>query len=72
MRNPAITIARSLSDTFAGIRPQDVPQFVISQLAGALAAYYVARWLFSRPSEPQGLETARQCAQGAVNAEIHH
>jgi glycerol uptake facilitator-like aquaporin len=57
--NPAITIARSLSDTFAGIRPQDVPQFVISQFAGALAAYYVARWLFSRPGETQGLETAR-------------
>ncbi len=44
--NPAITIARSLSDTFAGIRPQDVPAFVISELAGALAAYFVARWLF--------------------------
>jgi glycerol uptake facilitator-like aquaporin len=45
--NPAITIARSLSDTFAGIRPQDVPAFVIAQLAGALSAYYAARWLFS-------------------------
>jgi glycerol uptake facilitator-like aquaporin len=45
--NPAITIARSLSDTFAGIRPQDVPAFVIAQLAGAVVAYYAARWLFS-------------------------
>jgi glycerol uptake facilitator-like aquaporin len=45
--NPAITIARSLSDTFAGIRPQDVPAFVIAQLAGALSAYYAASWLFS-------------------------
>jgi len=36
--NPAVTIARSLSDTFAGIRPADVPPFVVAQLAGALAA----------------------------------
>ena len=59
--NPAITIARSLTDTFAGIRPRDVPEFVLAQLAGALAAYYLARWLFLRPSAP-----------GAVDAEIHH
>ncbi len=45
--NPAITIARSFSDTFAGIRPHDVPAFVISQFAGALAALYTARSLFS-------------------------
>lgn len=46
--NPAITIARALSDTFAGIRPQDVPTFVIAQFVGALAAYGTARWLFSQ------------------------
>lgn len=45
--NPAITIARSLSDTFAGIRPQDVPMFVIAQLIGALAALFLARYLFA-------------------------
>jgi glycerol uptake facilitator-like aquaporin len=45
--NPAITIARSLSDTFAGIRPQDAPAFVLSQLVGALLAYFVAPRLFS-------------------------
>ena len=33
--NPAVTIARSLSDTFAGIRPQDVPGFILAQMAGA-------------------------------------
>jgi glycerol uptake facilitator-like aquaporin len=44
--NPAITIARSLSNTFSGIRPADVPAFVIAQLAGALLALLVARWLF--------------------------
>ncbi len=66
--NPAITIARSFSDTFAGIRPQDVPEFVLSQLAGALAAYYVARWLFSPPDETKLVATARQAKKGAVDA----
>ena len=44
--NPAITVARSLSDTFAGIAPADVPMFVASQLAGAALAAPVARLLF--------------------------
>ncbi|HEV2268756.1 MAG TPA: MIP/aquaporin family protein [Steroidobacteraceae bacterium] len=47
--NPAITIARSLSDTFAGIRPRDVLPFVLAQLIGALVATHVAARLFSRP-----------------------
>jgi glycerol uptake facilitator-like aquaporin len=47
--NPAITIARSLSDTFAGIRPPDVPAFIIAQLAGAVAAWALARALFTAP-----------------------
>jgi glycerol uptake facilitator-like aquaporin len=46
--NPAITIARSLSDTFSGIRPIDVPEFIIAQLAGAAAALAVSRMLFMR------------------------
>ena len=52
--NPAISIARSLSDTFAGIRPTDVPGFVIAQLAGALLALLVARWLFRADCRPVG------------------
>ena len=44
--NPAITVARSLTDSFAGIAPADVPLFVIAQLAGAAAAALVARYLF--------------------------
>src|SRR6202789_4144924 len=43
--NPAVTIARSLSDTFAGIRPSDVPLFIVAQLAGASAATLLFRWL---------------------------
>lgn len=44
--NPAITIARSLTDSFVGIRPIDVPAFVIAQMAGAFIALILSRWLF--------------------------
>jgi glycerol uptake facilitator-like aquaporin len=44
--NPAITLARSLSDTFAGIAPSSVPGFVLAQFAGALVAHFAARALF--------------------------
>jgi glycerol uptake facilitator-like aquaporin len=43
--NPAVTIARSFTDTFAGIRPQDAPGFIVAQLVGALAATALFRWL---------------------------
>jgi glycerol uptake facilitator-like aquaporin len=43
--NPAVTIARCLSDTFAGIRPADVPWFVVAQFFGAFAATLLFRWL---------------------------
>jgi glycerol uptake facilitator-like aquaporin len=43
--NPAVTIARSLTDTFSGIRPSDAPWFILAQLAGALAATFLFRWL---------------------------
>jgi glycerol uptake facilitator-like aquaporin len=43
--NPAVTLARSASDTFAGIRPADAPGFISAQLAGALAATALFRWL---------------------------
>ena len=48
--NPAITVARSLSDTFAGIAPRDVPSFIVAQLTGATLAAVTARWLF--PTKP--------------------
>ena len=44
--NPAITVARSLTDTFAGIAPHDVPLFIVAQLLGAGCAALSARWLF--------------------------
>lgn len=45
--NPAVTIARGFSDTFAGIRPDDVTFFVLAQLVGAVCAVFVARWLLA-------------------------
>jgi len=45
--NPAVTLARSMSDTFVGIRPRDTPGFIIAQLAGAAAATILFRWLAS-------------------------
>ena len=57
--NPAITIARSLSDTFPGIRPADVAAFIAAQLVGALLALWVARSLF-------GTATARRDASEEV------
>ena len=49
--NPAVTLARSASDTFAGIRPEDAPGFILAQLAGAAAATLLFRWLV--PSQPK-------------------
>lgn len=43
--NPAVTLARSLSDTFAGIRPVDAPGFILAQLAGGIVATVLFRWL---------------------------
>jgi len=43
--NPAVTLARAASDTFAGIRPNDAPMFVLAQLGGAMAATAMWRWL---------------------------
>ena len=43
--NPAVTLARAASDTFAGIRPADAPGFIVAQLAGAMAATLLFRWL---------------------------
>jgi glycerol uptake facilitator-like aquaporin len=67
--NPAVTLARSFTDTFSGIRPADAPGFILAQLVGALAATLLFRWLV--PSLPgrasavavphaQGKEPARE------------
>jgi glycerol uptake facilitator-like aquaporin len=43
--NPAVSVARSLTDTFSGIRPADVPGFIFAQIAGALVATVLFEWL---------------------------
>jgi glycerol uptake facilitator-like aquaporin len=52
--NPAVTIARSLTDTFAGIRPIDAPGFVVAQLLGGGAGALLFRWLVPIEPEPRG------------------
>jgi glycerol uptake facilitator-like aquaporin len=52
--NPAVTLARAATDTFAGIRPTDAPGFILAQLAGAAAATVLFRWLV--PATPVATE----------------
>jgi len=76
--NPAITIARSLSDTFAGIRPIDVPAFIAAQIVGAMAAMALGQLLFTatksaatvgEPSAlPHTIETPTK--QGSARPEV--
>jgi glycerol uptake facilitator-like aquaporin len=57
--NPAVTLARAASDTFAGIRPMDVPAFVLAQALGAAAATGTFAWLLPArpdPREPVGTD----------------
>jgi glycerol uptake facilitator-like aquaporin len=53
--NPAVTLARAATDTFAGIRPADVPAFVVAQLLGAAAATALFHWLV--PALPETVPT---------------
>jgi glycerol uptake facilitator-like aquaporin len=52
--NPAVTLARALTDTFAGIRPADVPGFIGAQVVGAATATLLFRWLL--PSLPRSAD----------------
>src|SRR5262245_52849926 len=51
--NPAVTIARSLTDTFSGIRPIDVPGFITAQTTGALLATFLWSWLLRKPAKAE-------------------
>ncbi len=62
--NPAVTIARSLTDSFSGIRPDDVPGFVVAQVLGAVAATYALRWLLA--PRVAHIPTRRQTAEDAA------
>jgi glycerol uptake facilitator-like aquaporin len=49
--NPAVTVARTLTDTFSGIRPVDAPAFILAQLAGAAVGLVLSNWLWARRSK---------------------
>ena len=73
--NPAVTLARTASDTFAGIRPADAPGFIVAQLLGATAATLLFRWLVpSLPEDAEAVivphpeEEGRQRREGAVSS----
>ena len=62
--NPAVTIARAFSDTFAGIRLGDVPAYIAAQLVGALCGLLLARWLLAAEPGPAGSTSkAHQAAE---------
>ena len=54
--NPAVAIARSLTDTFSGIRPLDLPGFILMQVIGALCAALVFGWLLGKPGKEDAAE----------------
>ncbi|MEM7443711.1 MAG: MIP/aquaporin family protein [Pseudomonadota bacterium] len=58
--NPAVTLARSLSDSFAGIAAADMPIFIFCQLVGALLAVFVMGWFAAEPAIGRARSTARQ------------
>ena len=68
--NPAVTVARSLSDSFAGIRPSDIPLFIVAQVFGALAATMLFRWLAPNLTrKAKNVIVARDAGVSSVPAE---
>ena len=65
--NPAVTLARAATDTFAGIRPADAAGFIAAQLAGAAAATALFCWLY--PAAPKGATVAGTVAPGQFGAD---
>jgi glycerol uptake facilitator-like aquaporin len=65
--NPAVTIARALTDTFAGIRPADVPGFITAQLLGAAAATALFRWLVPALPSADDVVVAKIKAVGSLS-----
>lgn len=66
--NPAVTLARAASDTFAGIRPVDAPGFIVAQLAGAFAATLLFRWLVPSLSKDASSVIVPHASKGTPHA----
>ena len=58
--NPAVAIARSLTDTFSGIRPIDVPGFIVAQLVGALCGMALSGWLLRQRGDAEPMDVEAQ------------
>ena len=58
--NPAVAIARSLTNTFSGIRPVDLPGFVVAQLLGAVCGLWLASWLLSDAGADETIKSERR------------
>ena len=67
--NPAITIARSLTNTFSGIRPIDAPGFIAAQFIGAIAAFGLGRLLFPTPKPVAATPGVQSAASSTEHAE---
>jgi glycerol uptake facilitator-like aquaporin len=70
--NPAITVARSLTNTFSGIRPIDVPGFIVAQLVGALAAWVLARFLFPSAKLSRAASDSVAQRENPIESEAAH
>ena len=57
--NPAVTLARAATDSFAGIRPGDVPGFIVAQVLGGVTAGVLFGWLFAAPSAARVVAASR-------------
>jgi len=62
--NPAVTVARSVSDTFAGIRPVDAPGFIVAQLIGAATATAMFQWLLSQSENATQVKPSANALDG--------
>ncbi len=70
--NPAITIARSITNSFSGIRPVDVPAFIAAQLTGALAAWPLARFMFPAAKAPPAAKHLSTRQADSLQSEVLH
>jgi glycerol uptake facilitator-like aquaporin len=58
--NPAVTIARALTNSFSGIAPADAPMFIVAQLAGALVGLVVMEWLLAASDRSEDLQMSER------------
>ena len=65
--NPAVTVARMFSNSFAGIKPSSTPMFILMQLVGAIAAFALIRFVYPQPSEPPMTDTDTNTIESPVD-----